>query len=158
MCNPLQPKPPYFLSIISLYSSEFQPFQSIRLGTKYILPQHPSNRWIREIPHSQPTCFCKRPAFQFFKEVGMIGHTVSFCRWASRKIFPQDFFNFSRASYHIFHSYDYLLENAMIMENNYKRTSKSPSPETRQRISASLKGKPKSDITKGRISSSLKNY
>lgn len=45
------------------------------------------------------------------------------------------------------------------MENtNYKRTSKSPSPETRQKISQSLKGRMKSDVTKGRISSSLKNY
>lgn len=41
---------------------------------------------------------------------------------------------------------------------NYKRTSKSPSPETRQKISQSLKGRLKSDITKGRISTSLKNY
>lgn len=45
------------------------------------------------------------------------------------------------------------------MENtNYKRTSKSPSPETRQKISQSLKGRMKSDITKGRISDSLKQY
>lgn len=44
------------------------------------------------------------------------------------------------------------------MENNYKRTSKSPSPETRQKISQSLKGRMKSDITKSKISNSLKNY
>ena len=45
-----------------------------------------------------------------------------------------------------------------MMENNYKRTSKSPSPETRQKISQSLKGRMKSDITKSRISDSLKQY
>ena len=44
------------------------------------------------------------------------------------------------------------------MENNYKRTSKSPSPETRQKISQSLKGRMKSDITKSKISDSLKQY
>lgn len=44
------------------------------------------------------------------------------------------------------------------MENNYKRTSKSPSPETRLKISQSLKGRMKSDITKSKISDSLKQY
>ena len=40
----------------------------------------------------------------------------------------------------------------------YKRTSKSPSQETRQKLSDALRGKPKSTQTKERISQSLQAY
>ena len=40
----------------------------------------------------------------------------------------------------------------------YKRTSKTPSPETRQKLSNALRGKPKSTQTKELISRSLQAY
>lgn len=40
----------------------------------------------------------------------------------------------------------------------YKRQSKYPSEETKQKISAKLKGRCKSDVTKQRISDGLKHY
>lgn len=40
----------------------------------------------------------------------------------------------------------------------YKRTSKFPSDETKQKISAKLKGRSKSDVTKQRISQGLRQY
>lgn len=40
----------------------------------------------------------------------------------------------------------------------YKRTSKTPSPETRQKLSDALRGKPKSTQTKEKISQSLQAY
>ena len=40
----------------------------------------------------------------------------------------------------------------------YKRQSKNPSEETKQKISAKLKGRSKSDVTKQRISDGLKHY
>ncbi len=45
------------------------------------------------------------------------------------------------------------------MDNTlYRRTSKHPSPETRQKISNALKGRTRSDITRGKISDGLKDY
>lgn len=40
----------------------------------------------------------------------------------------------------------------------FKRQSKYPSEETKQKISAKLKGRSKSDVTKERISQGLKSY
>ena len=40
----------------------------------------------------------------------------------------------------------------------YRRVSKSPSPETREKLSAALRGKPKSTQTKEKISQSLQAY
>lgn len=40
----------------------------------------------------------------------------------------------------------------------YKRQSKYPSEETKQKISQKLKGRSKSDVTKERISQGLKSY
>ena len=40
----------------------------------------------------------------------------------------------------------------------YKRQSKYPSEETKQKISAKLKGRSKSDVTKQRISQGLRQY
>ena len=40
----------------------------------------------------------------------------------------------------------------------YRRVSKTPSLETRERIASALRGKPKSTQTKERISTSLKQY
>lgn len=40
----------------------------------------------------------------------------------------------------------------------YKRTSKTPSQETRQKLSDALRGKPKSTQTKEKISQSLQAY
>ena len=45
------------------------------------------------------------------------------------------------------------------MENRtYKRTSRHQSPETRQKISEALKGRPKSSIHRLRISRSMERY
>lgn len=45
------------------------------------------------------------------------------------------------------------------MENTqYKRTSKHPSDETRQKISTALKGRMRDDITRSKISNGLKDY
>lgn len=90
-----------------------------------------------------------------------------------QKIFTQNFYYFFLAPYHVLlvfsALYDYLFRNkVLIMENianqqaqqpfKYKRTSKTPSPETRQKLSNALKGKPKSSETKERISQSLHAY
>ena len=40
----------------------------------------------------------------------------------------------------------------------YRRVSKSPSPETRERLAAALRGKPKSTQTREKISQSLQAY
>lgn len=40
----------------------------------------------------------------------------------------------------------------------YKRTSKTPSPETRQKLSDALRGKPKTTQTREKISQSLQAY
>lgn len=42
--------------------------------------------------------------------------------------------------------------------SQYKRQSKYPSEETKQKISAKLKGRSKSDVTKQRISQGLRQY
>ena len=53
------------------------------------------------------------------------------------------------------------MENSTITNQTniqYRRVSKHPSEQTKQRISASLSGKPKSDLTKQRISQGLSRY
>jgi len=92
------------------------------------------------------------------EEVGLVGLSVSFSKNAFPKNFSPSFFQLFKASYLSFLSYLLFIGKHIIMENNYKRTSKSPSPETRQKISKTLQGRPKSQNTKDRISSSLKDY
>ena len=46
----------------------------------------------------------------------------------------------------------------MIMEKNYKRQYRECPVEVRQKISAKMKGRKKSDMTKQRISMGMKNY
>ena len=42
--------------------------------------------------------------------------------------------------------------------NQYKRTSRHPSDETRQKISLSMRGRPVSDATRQKLSDSLRDY
>ena len=44
------------------------------------------------------------------------------------------------------------------MEKQYKRTSRSVSPEVRQKVADSLRGKPRPESVKTKISASMKQY
>ena len=51
-----------------------------------------------------------------------------------------------------------IVKSDMIMEKNYKRQYRECPVEVRKKISAKMKGKKKSDMTKQRISMGMKNY
>ena len=148
-----------FLPIFLLYFPQPQQHIPNRPGTKFNLVPNKTSVGHSTCPSQYPPpYFCNPSAFVILEKVGLIGLTVSFSKKCLSKNFFTKFFQLFMASYLSFLSYLLFIGKHIIMENNHKRTSKSPSPETRQKISRTLQGRPKSQNTKDRISSSLKDY
>lgn len=50
------------------------------------------------------------------------------------------------------------MENNTSNQHTFSRTSRHPSQETREKIAASLRGRPKSDLVKAKIGASMRSY